>query len=78
MPPATLRASELVAFSYCQRAWYYDRIGIPHENYPHLLRGSAWHDQMERRSRQSSILLKIGLVLFISGAALALLTSLFN
>ena len=78
MSPSTLRASELAAFSYCQRAWHYDRIGVPHENYEHLLQGSAWHDQMEHRSRQSRLLFRTGLVFVICGTALTLFSLLFN
>jgi len=71
MHPSTLRASELATFAFCQRAWHYARIGTPSENLAQLHQGTSWHDQIERRSRRSILLLRFGLVLIVCGVALA-------
>lgn len=38
-----LRASELAAFSYCQRAWWYQNQGYPSENQTQLTGGTQFH-----------------------------------
>ncbi len=39
----TIRASEIAAFVFCQRAWWYSRLDIPPENVESLAQGIRWH-----------------------------------
>lgn len=78
MSPPTVRASELANYAFCQRAWHYARSGVPRESHEHLQQGSAWHDQMERRSRQAILLLRSGFVLIVCGITLALFSLLIH
>lgn len=39
----TIRASEIGAYLYCQRAWWYQRRGVPSENQAELAGGSEMH-----------------------------------
>jgi len=39
----TIRASEIAAFVFCQRAWWYSRLDIPPENVEFLAQGTRWH-----------------------------------
>ncbi|TFH36619.1 MAG: hypothetical protein E4G99_04520 [Anaerolineales bacterium] len=78
MPRSTLRASELATFAFCQRAWHYARTGTPHENPEQLQTGAAWHEQLERQSRRSILLSRSGIVLIVSGLALAYLGYILN
>jgi hypothetical protein len=72
MPSETLRASELATFAFCQRAWHYARSGAPSDNLDYLHQGTVWHTQIERRTRRSIWLLRIGAALIMGGAALVL------
>ncbi len=62
----TIRASEIGAFLYCRRAWWYHRQGIPSENQAELATGSELH----RRHGQAVFVANFYRVL----AALTLLT----
>lgn len=48
----TLRASEIGAFLYCKRAWWYQRQGLPSENKSEMAGGSEYHRQHGRRYLQ--------------------------
>jgi hypothetical protein len=39
----TLRASEISAYLYCQRAWWYQKHGKPSENQAELTSGTELH-----------------------------------
>ncbi len=39
----TLRASEIGAYLYCQRAWWYQKQGTPSENQAELTGGTELH-----------------------------------
>ena len=45
MRSRTIRASEIAAFEFCQRAWWYSRLDIPTGNVESLLQGSQWHQR---------------------------------
>ncbi len=48
----TLRASEIGAFLYCKRAWWYQRHGQPSENQSEMAAGSEYHRQHGRQYLQ--------------------------
>jgi len=39
----TIQASEIAAFVFCRRAWWYSRLDIPPENVKSLAQGTRWH-----------------------------------
>jgi hypothetical protein len=43
-----IRASEVGAFVYCQRAWWYARQGLTPSSTADLLVGQEWHEQHAR------------------------------
>ncbi len=45
----TTRASEIAAFVFCQRAWWYSRLGIQPENVESLSQGTRWHQHHGRQ-----------------------------
>jgi hypothetical protein len=44
-----IRASDIGAYIYCRRAWWYQRQGIQSTNLEELARGSEMHYQHGRR-----------------------------
>lgn len=48
-PRKVIRASELGAFTYCQRAWWYGQQNAPNENNAALSAGSAYHQAHGKR-----------------------------
>jgi hypothetical protein len=78
MAPPTVRASELATFSFCQRAWYYARTGVPHEHHDRIQRGDEWHETIERSSRRSIVRMRLGIVLLICGIGISVFYSLIN
>lgn len=41
----TIRASEIGAFIYCQRAWWYQQRGEPNQNQAEMAAGAAIHER---------------------------------
>ena len=41
----TIRASEIGAYLYCQRAWWYQKQGLPSENQGEMVAGAEMHAQ---------------------------------
>jgi CRISPR/Cas system-associated exonuclease Cas4 (RecB family) len=39
----TIRASEIGAYLFCQRAWWYSKSGLPSENQAEMTSGSELH-----------------------------------
>jgi CRISPR/Cas system-associated exonuclease Cas4 (RecB family) len=44
----TVRASEIGAYEYCRRAWWYQRQGMPNENQAELAAGKERHERHGR------------------------------
>jgi CRISPR/Cas system-associated exonuclease Cas4 (RecB family) len=45
----TLRASELGAYLYCKRAWWYRSQGVEPQNQRELADGNSYHEQHGRK-----------------------------
>lgn len=41
----TIRASEIGAFLFCKRAWWYQQAGVPSQNQAELASGRELHDR---------------------------------
>jgi CRISPR/Cas system-associated exonuclease Cas4 (RecB family) len=67
-----IRASEIGAFLYCRRAWWYHRQGIPSENQEELAGGSELHRRHGRAVFIAGLYRVLAALLLL--AALVLLT----
>lgn len=68
-----IRASEINAYQYCARAWWYHRQGIEPENQAELTAGAELHSRHGRQVFAAGLLRALALVLLL--AALALLAA---
>jgi hypothetical protein len=59
----TVRASEIGAFLYCQRAWWYQLQGVKPANQAELLAGTALHQKHWRQVAAAGALRVLGAVL---------------
>lgn len=64
--PRTLRASEIAVYVYCQRAWWYQKSGVPSENIAELAHGSALHAQHSRETARITCLQVTGYGLLLA------------
>lgn len=69
----TLRASELGAYLYCQRLWWYQRLGLKPENQAELEAGQQLHERHGRQALRLGLLRLAAWLAFL--LALALLTA---
>lgn len=65
-----ISASELGAFLYCQRSWWYALQGEKSENQPEMDLGSQVHQSHSRTVKQSQLFQWLGLALLIAGVCL--------
>ena len=63
----SVSASELNTYAFCERAWHYAQAGAPYEQPAVLDRGTDWHRQLERRTRLSVVLIRLGVILLLVG-----------
>jgi hypothetical protein len=68
----TIRASEIGAYLYCKKAWWYQRQGLVSQNQAELTGGSELHYRHGRKVMVSGCLRVLAYLLFL--LALALLT----
>ncbi|MEN4010434.1 MAG: hypothetical protein AB1453_08825 [Chloroflexota bacterium] len=61
-----LRASEIGAYLYCKRAWWYQRQGLPSENEPAMLEGTLTHRAHARGVLSARLLRLLGWLLLIA------------
>jgi hypothetical protein len=52
----TIRASEISAFIFCQRAWWYRRQGIEPINRAEMSAGSQYHEEQGKIARSAIVL----------------------
>ena len=71
MTMRTIKSSEIGAFLFCQRAWWYQSQGIESSNQAELASGTELHHQHGRRTLISGLLR--GLAWFLLLAALVVL-----
>lgn len=69
----TIRASEIGAYLYCRRAWWYRKQGLEPDNQRELDAGTALHRQHGRQVLAAGLTRTVGLLLLL--LALALLTA---
>jgi len=69
-----IRASEIGAYLYCQRSWWYRISGVEPENKRELQVGTDIHYQHGRSVAASMILRVAGAVLFLSALAFMIFT----
>ncbi len=72
----TIRASEIGAFLFCQRAWWYQKRGEPSENQAAMVEGNQLHYQHGRAVLQNSCLSILAYLLI--ALAVVLLTIYFS
>jgi hypothetical protein len=68
-PMRTIRASEIGAFLYCRRAWWFQKEGAPSQNQAELSAGSAYHRRHGRRVLGASLLRLAGWVVLLAAIA---------
>jgi CRISPR/Cas system-associated exonuclease Cas4 (RecB family) len=66
-----IRASEISAFLYCKRAWWYQLQGVRSENEAELSGGSAFHRRHGRRVLAARLARALGWALLLAALALA-------
>lgn len=67
----TLRASEIGAYIFCQRAWWYQSTGQPSENEPDLAAGTQLHDRHGQAALETGCLRTLAYALLLLALALA-------
>lgn len=66
----TLRASEIGAYLYCQRAWWYQKQGIPSSNQAEFKAGKNLHYRHYRKVYSAGCLRALGILLLLAGLTL--------
>jgi len=72
-----IRASEIGAYLYCKRAWWYQQQGVQSENETELSGGSSFHRAHGRRVLIARLMRAAGWLILLAalGLAAAALTS---
>jgi CRISPR/Cas system-associated exonuclease Cas4 (RecB family) len=81
LPIKTIRASEISAYVYCARAWWYRQQGVESENQGDLAAGNELHSQHGRTILASGCLRSAAYALLLISLLLmtaALVTQLFK
>ena len=69
-----IRASELPAYLFCQRAWWYSKSGVTSENVSELAAGSEMHHRHRQTVLEASCLQTLGYILLVCALVLAVST----
>jgi hypothetical protein len=67
----TIRASEIGAFIFCQRAWWYQKTGVESSNQPEMASGSELHYRHARRAMATGCIRSLGIALLLITLGLA-------
>lgn len=62
----TIRASEIGAYLYCKRAWWYQQQGVAPENETELAAGGQFHREHGRRVLLTGLLRAAGYLLLLA------------
>lgn len=63
----TIRASEIGAYLFCARAWWYRSQGVEPQNQAELAGGTAFHHRHARQVIHAGVLRALGLGLLVLG-----------
>jgi len=66
-----IRASEIGAFIYCQRAWWYAKRGVPSSNVSEMAGGVTIHNRHGRSLFLTGCLRTLASILLLAALALA-------
>jgi hypothetical protein len=66
-----IRASELGAFLYCRRAWWYQQQGVTPQNETEISAGSLYHRQHGQRVLVAGLLRFAGWLMLLVALAVA-------
>lgn len=66
----TIRASEIGAYLYCQRAWWYQNQGVKPKNQAELASGQSMHARHARLVIQAGCLRTLAYLFFLLGTLL--------
>ncbi len=69
MPPL-IRASDIGAYLYCRRAWWYRKQGVESENQADLAAGTELHHVHGRKVLAAGFMRMLGLILLLSALIL--------
>jgi len=70
----TIRASEIGAYLYCKRAWWFQQQGIRSENELELSSGSAFHREHGKRVLLARLVRAAGWIILLAALALIAVT----
>lgn len=71
MSRRTIRASEIGAYLYCRRAWWYQKLGKPSQNQAEMAAGSELHYRHGRSALRLGCLRSIAYGLLLLALILA-------
>ncbi len=72
--PSILKASEIGAYLYCKRAWWYQKRGIESENRTEMATGTELHLRHGWQVMAAGFLQILGFLLLLVAAVLVILT----
>jgi len=61
----SIRASEIGAYLYCARAWWYQQKGVPSTNQAEMIAGTEIHQQHGRQVLAAGLLRVLAVILLL-------------